>query len=326
MPHNGLQIVELRKLDLPALEPLLAEETAEWEQELDWDFTQNAEQVRRFISARCLPGIALVDRGQVVGYGYSILEEPKGLIGDVYLRPGWRGAHSEMQLFKVILDALSGSPEVTRVESQLMLVPPHQARVLQGDRFVRLFERRLLTRETGETSGCAPETDLTRQFRFDSWDASLRERLAPFIVRTYEGHVDGQINDQFTSTQGASAFLRSLLDNSGCGELFRPASMFAIDRQTGLIAGAVLTSFVARDTGHIVQLCVAPEAQGLGLGRELLCRAVRATAEGGAQRISLTVTSANTKALRLYDRFGFREQRRFCAFVWDAQKRMSNSI
>jgi len=308
------------------MEPLLAEETAEWNQELDWDFTHNAEQVRRFAKLRSLPGIALLDRGQVAGYAYSVLEEPKGLIGDVYLRPGWRAVDSEMRMFKVMLDGLSASPGVTRVECQLMLVPPQAARVLQEDRFVRLFERRLLSRESGELSASPQDPALHQQFRFDSWDESARESLAGFIVRSYEGHVDGEINDQFTSTKGASAFLRSLLDNSGCGELFRPASLFAIDRQTGTLSGMILTSFVARDTAHIVQVCVAPEAQGLGLGRELLRRAVHATAEGGARRVSLTVTAANTRALRLYDRFGFREQRRFCAFVWDAEKRMSNSI
>ena len=325
MLHSGLEIIELRKVAPSELEPLLCEETAEWSQELDWDFSPSAELVRRFARSRSLPGVALLDRGQVAGYGYSILEEPKGLIGDVYLRPGWRRGDSEMRLFKAILDTLSAVPGVTRVESQLMLVSPQTARELQHDRFVRLFERRLLSTATDHAGAPALDIELTRQFRFESWNASLREMLAPFIVRAYEGHIDGQINDQFTSTPGAIAFLRSLLDNSGCGELFRPGSMFAVDRQTGLIAGVVLTSFVARDTGHIVQLCIAPEAQGLGLGRELLSRAIRATAEGGAHRISLTVTASNTKAIRLYESFGFREQRRFCAFVWEAQKHMSHS-
>jgi len=47
-------------------------------------------------------------------------------------------------------------------------------------------------------------------------------------------------------------------------------------------------------------------------------RSLRALAAHGCQRISLTVTSANTTAVRLYERMGFTERRGFAAFVWDS--------
>jgi ribosomal protein S18 acetylase RimI-like enzyme len=67
----------------------------------------------------------------------------------------------------------------------------------------------------------------------------------------------------------------------------------------------------------VTQLCVTPHAKGSGLGYELLRNAVAALRAGGAKRISLTVTSANEDAVRLYRRCGFREVRRFFAYVWE---------
>jgi ribosomal protein S18 acetylase RimI-like enzyme len=40
----------------------------------------------------------------------------------------------------------------------------------------------------------------------------------------------------------------------------------------------------------------------------------------GARRISLTVTAANAEAVKLYQRFGFREVRRFFAYVWEGSR------
>jgi ribosomal protein S18 acetylase RimI-like enzyme len=324
LPQSGLQVVELRKVEPDALVALLAEETAEWDTELDWDFSHSAEQLKMFAQSRSLAGVALVDRGQVAGYAYTVIDEPKAVIGDVYLRPGWRGADSGMRLFKIMLDAVSAAPGVMRVESQLMLVAPEEARVVQGDRFVRLFERRLLAR-TAETAIGPADRPFGNRFRLESWDSSRRREIAALIVRSYQGHVDGQINDQFTTQAGAEAFLHSLLDNGGCGALFRPGSLFACDPASGELVGMVMTSFVARDTGHIVQLCVTPEAQGAGLGRELLRQALYSAGERGARQVSLTVTSSNRGALQLYESFGFQERRRFCAFVWEAHKHVSHS-
>lgn len=325
MPGTGLQLVDLRQVDLRQLEPLLQEEIAEWEEVLHWDFSENADQVRRYVGPRGLPGVALMDGSTVAGYGYTVLEEPKGLIGDVYLRRAWRESDSEMTLFKVLLDALTGTAGILRVESQLMLVAPAVVRTLERERFVRIFDRHLLSRDPARFLAPQNHDGLDQRFRFEEWHPMGRDPLAKLIANSYEGHVDGQINDQFTTESGAGGFVRSLMEVGGCGQFFRPASFFAIDRRTEWMAGAILTSFVARDTAHITQICVTPEAQSSGLGRELLRRAMLQLAEGGALRVTLTVTASNTKALRLYKSAGFEEMRQFCAIVWDTTSHMSHS-
>ena len=42
--------------------------------------------MRRFVDMRALNGSALVEDGEVAGYMYYVLEEDKGLIGDLYVR------------------------------------------------------------------------------------------------------------------------------------------------------------------------------------------------------------------------------------------------
>jgi putative acetyltransferase len=54
-------------------------------------------------------------------------------------------------------------------------------------------------------------------------------------------------------------------------------------------------------TGHLDQLCVAPQAQGGGLARALLDEAKR-RAPGA---VALTVNDANPRARRFYEREGF---------------------
>ena len=83
------------------------------------------------------------------------------------------------------------------------------------------------------------------------------------------------------------------------------------------MCGLSLGSLVAPEVGHITQICVAPSHQGQGIGYELLRRSLTAFATQGCQTVSLTVTSENTSALRLYERMGFQPMRDFSAYVWE---------
>jgi ribosomal protein S18 acetylase RimI-like enzyme len=52
-------------------------------------------------------------------------------------------------------------------------------------------------------------------------------------------------------------------------------------------------------------LAVAPEAQGRGVGRELVEGAVTVAAKQGATKVTLRVLGPNAGARRLYERCGF---------------------
>ncbi|MGA2716568.1 MAG: GNAT family N-acetyltransferase [Bryobacteraceae bacterium] len=312
----GPEIVGLRDLAARELDPLLLEETVEWQRELDWDFGRSADLVRQFADMRALTGFALLDRGEVAGYGYSVLEDHKGLIGDLYIRPSWRDGVTEARLFQAILDDLIGTPHIRRVESQLMLVGPAAGAVLQRERCVNVRERVLMSIPTASAS-LLPAGAASGRFHLESWAEHHHESAAGVIALAYLNHVDSQINDQYRTPAGARRFIYNIVQFPGCGTFFKPASFVAFDPATGWLAGIVLVSFVGDRVGHITQLCVTPGARGKGLGYELLRQAIGTLRLHGAERISLTVTGANTEAIRLYERCGFHELRRFSAYVWE---------
>jgi ribosomal protein S18 acetylase RimI-like enzyme len=311
------EIVELRNLVGRELDPLLLEETVEWQQKLDWDFSISADLVRQFTDMRALKGLALLDRGEVVGYGYSVLEDHKGLIGDLYVRPPWRDGVTEARLFQAILDDLIGTPHIRRVESQLLLVGPAMGEVLQRERGVEVQERMLMA-FPGASAVPMPVGAASGRFLIEPWADHHHESAAGVIALAYLDHIDSRINDQYRTRVGARRFIYNIVQFPGCGTFFKSGSFVAFDLATGWLAGVVLVSFVGDAVGHITQLCVTPAAKGRGLGYELLRQAIETLQLHGAKRISLTVTAANTEAIRLYERCGFHEVRRFSSYVWES--------
>jgi ribosomal protein S18 acetylase RimI-like enzyme len=314
---EGLEIVDLRSISGRELDPLLLEEAAEWKQDLHWDFAKSAELVRQFTDTRALTGAALLDCGEVVGYGYSVVEDQKGLIGDLYVRQEWRTPDTVLQLFRAILDGLTGLRTLRRIESQLMLVDPLTGGELRASRGLKVYDRLLMSFDF-EASAPAAKAGARRRFHLEPWGDHLQESVAVVIAMAYQDHIDSRINDQYGTIAGARRFVANIVQFPGCGFFYRPGSFVAFDPATGRLAGILLVSFVSADVGHITQLCVTPEAQRSGLGYEMLLKGLAALRAGGARRVTLTVTDANAGAVDLYRRCGFRELRQFSAFVWDA--------
>lgn len=78
---------------------------------------------------------------------------------------------------------------------------------------------------------------------------------------------------------------------------------------TPVLAGFVLAR-VAADEAEILSLGVAPEMQGRGLARRLVCEVQRRLAERGARSLFLEVAADNIPALALYRRLGLGESGR----------------
>lgn len=67
-----------------------------------------------------------------------------------------------------------------------------------------------------------------------------------------------------------------------------------------------LVSWVVCDELHVGNIAVAREAQGRGVGRLLLARALEAAVKRGAALATLEARESNARAIGLYERFGFR--------------------
>jgi len=308
-------IVDLRELGAGHLDPLLEEERDAWRRDLEWDFRPSADLVRRFIQLRSLNGFALVDRGGVAGYSYYVFEEGKGLIGDFFVRPAARAARNEHRLLEAILDAMWRLPGLRRIEAQLMMLGLNLGSSAPYPQWLHCYPRRFL--EIPLANVRAFRTHEPTGAAFAPWTESWRDEAAGLIADTYRGHIDSQINDQYQSQTGAHRFLTNIVQFLGCGAFFAPASFVAWDRARRAMCGVSLTSLVANEVGHVTQICVGPSYQGQGLGYELLRRSLTALAAQGCKSVSLTVTSANDAAVRLYQRMGFNTRREFAAHVWD---------
>lgn len=76
--------------------------------------------------------------------------------------------------------------------------------------------------------------------------------------------------------------------------------------QDDMVVGYGVISIAAREA-HILNICIAPEAQGHGHGRRLLRTLVRIARAQNAERIFLEVRPSNPRAIALYFDEGFNE-------------------
>ncbi|CAG9262034.1 ribosomal protein S18-alanine N-acetyltransferase [Paraburkholderia unamae] len=73
---------------------------------------------------------------------------------------------------------------------------------------------------------------------------------------------------------------------------------------TGTLIGYCVLMPVV-DEMHLLNLCVAPPAQGVGAGLAMLREAVRIAHTQGLEGLLLEVRPSNHRAIRLYEQFGF---------------------
>jgi ribosomal protein S18 acetylase RimI-like enzyme len=308
-------IADLRRFTATDLDPLLEQEIDGWRNELTWDFGKSADLVRRFVDMRALNGAVLTEDGAVAGYVYYVMEENKGLVGDLYVRREFRTPDREDALLGHALGAMRANPAIRRVEAQMMMLsfsPDRPVPMLaNAASFVRNFMGVDLRHAVlGEGRPCAP-------FAIEKWSDFYQDAAAQLIAAAYQGHVDSRINDQYRTPGGARRFLHNIVQYPGCGSFYRPGSFVAFDAPAGRLCGLALTSLVAPDCGHITQICVSPEARGKGVGHELMARSLAALKNMGCRDATLTVTAENEGAVRLYEEIGYRTVKRFAAFVWE---------
>ncbi|MBK5294329.1 MAG: GNAT family N-acetyltransferase [Acidobacteriia bacterium] len=315
-------LVDLRQLRFEDLEPLLEDEIREWQHALDWDFRPSAELVRRFVRMQALNGFALVSGARTVGYCYFVFEETKGLIGDLYVAQDHRCKENEDRLLGAVLQSLRSAPHLQRVESQLIMLSDSglKPRDLPYDACAQSYRRNFMIAPRHQAAGLQPASPAAA-VEYGSWHEGIQDAAARLIARSYIGHVDSLINDQYRSIAGARRFLTNIIQYPGCGSFFQPASVHATDPRTGRLCGISLASLVSFDVGHITQICVDPEVKGRGIGYEMLRRSMQVLDGHGCRRVSLTVTGSNREAIRLYRGLGFQTLRTFDAHVWEALQR-----
>ncbi len=310
-----MHIVDLRQVHSRALEALFEEEARHWLDELHWDYRPSLDLIRKFIDARSLAGYVALEERQPAGYGFYVLEDHKGLIGDLFVSPQFPQLPISQKLLGEMLVSLRAAPGLERIEAQLMPFGAALDSVLVSEQF-RLHTRQFMLLDL--PAARLSSSPLSTGLLLERWTDRAFESCARLMQLSYANHVDGEINDQYRSEAGAVKFLRNIVVLPGCGQ-FLPEASFVMRSRTGeRPIGMVLTSRVAEGVAHTTQICVMPGYQGSGLGRHLMESSIQALRARRYRALSLTVTAANASAVRLYEHLGFRTIKTFAAGVWQA--------
>ena len=311
-----MEIVPLRQTTPRQLDPLFEEEADCWLAEFRWDYRPSLALIRRFVETRSLDGCAALEDQRAAGYGFYVFEEEKALLGGLYIARHAGDPGLAERLLAALLLNLRTRMEIGRIEAQLIPFGHSLDAALERHRF-RLHQRQFMYLDV---NGANPAAEPAAEIRLERWTDRCFEPCARLIERAYARHVDSDINEQYRSEGGASRFLRNVVLLPGCGQFLPEASMIIPGNGRNELHGVVLASVVAPRVAHITQICVLPELHGKGLGRALLKACLAALEARQFEGLSLTVTSSNFPAVRLYETEGFRVLRTFSAAVWDAKR------
>jgi ribosomal protein S18 acetylase RimI-like enzyme len=264
-----------------------------------------------------LPGYAAVENGQVAGYAFCVYEETKAVIGDAFALPGRVGeAHAiEETLLRHLFELLENSPNVDRIESQLLLHPSGTHTGVFSDAGFRIFPRLFMVQQIAGLWN-PPQMDLPEGLELRPWRDEDLSQAGQLITETYHDHPDSAINDQYRTAHGSQRFLHNIVRYAGCGVFSAQVSHVVVDKRSRAFVALVLGSRVSPESGHITQVCVHPAYRRRGLARMLLSVAALHFMRMGASEISLTVTESNTHAIELYLAEGYSCAHQFDAAVW----------
>lgn len=319
-----IQILDLRHFGAPMLRPILEVESDLWMERLRWDYRSSSRLLMQYLDNHMLPGYAAIDAGQVTGYTFCVYEQTKAVIGDVFAMGPQApredadelSAHEiEETLLAHLFETLLNSPQLDRIESQLLLHPAGSHAGVFREAGFQLF-RRLFMVLPLEKYRPAQEILLPAELELRPWRDEDLNSSARLISLAYADHPDSRINDQYHSIHGSTRFLHNIVRYSGCGVFSAQASFVVTHRLTHELAGLVLASRVSPHSGHITQICVHPGYRRMGLARALLSAAAGQFLHQNLQEISLTVTEANHDAVTLYNSEGYRTRHSFDAAVW----------
>jgi ribosomal protein S18 acetylase RimI-like enzyme len=308
-----MNIVDLRQTSVRQIEPLLEEEARHWRDDLHWDYRGALELIKRFLEAHALAGCVAFENGTAAGYSFYVLEEQKGLIGGLYVSAKFPQAAIGRRLLDEMLFNMRAMPHLSRIEAQLMPFSG-PVDVSLNDQGFRLYTRQFMLLDLQKVA--PPRPGSSDGMRLSRWNDRYFEPCAKLIYLAYANHVDGEINDQYRSRNGALRFLKNIILLPGCGQFIPGASYVMHQPGSDELIAAVLTSEVSNGVGHTTQLCVLPGYQGHGLGRMLMHTSIESLRTMKFHELTLTVTSENHTAVRLYEQLGFHTIKSFTAGVW----------
>lgn len=138
------------------------------------------------------------------------------------------------------------------------------------------------------------------------WEESLLDAFSQAKYLSFRDAIDAAVFPCFLEFEGCRRLMRDISQRRG----FLPETTWLLVHAPGGGAkpeycGTVQGIRETPDLGAIQNLGVVPGHRGLGLGKNLLQRALAGFGQSGVQRVHLEVTAENHVAIRLYRQLGF---------------------
>jgi ribosomal protein S18 acetylase RimI-like enzyme len=284
-----------------------------WLSELNWDYAPVRRILVSFVEQKLLPGYLALTGREAVGYTYFLTHHSKGVVGTVYVSRLDDAQSVADELLSLAIGCLKDNKAIKRIEAQIL---PFNDLSLTA-----AFARQGFTCHPR----CYLELDLSAASlvneyspvdRIVPWDPSFLPRAAEITLASYRDQPDARLCADYCTLKGCENYLRSLMENPGCGLLLPEASFIGLDGRNSP-CGFLISSRIAEDAGMIPQVAILPSHQGYGLGNALMQNCLSHLKARNYRTVSLTVTRENRRAFEWYRRLGFRRRKEFGAFVWE---------
>jgi GNAT superfamily N-acetyltransferase len=307
---SDMTLEPLSQAESTQLAILMDEEERAWLRELDWDYAPIRRILRAFLRQRLLPGFALSNGAKILGYSYFLVSHHKGVIGALYASPPQAQPVADQILARTI-ESLKDLRHLRRIEAQILPVSGVDITKTFVHYGFQCFARHYLELDL---TGCAwPEPQ--HPVALVPWHPSHLLPAAGVAHRSYRNGIDALICEDYGSVANCEAYLRSLVENPGCGIFLPGSSLVGLDSR-GMPCGFILTSRISGKAAMIPQISIHPAHQGRGLGTALIHQAMNLLKAEGYRMARLTVTRQNRRAFEWYQRLGFKIRCDFEAYLW----------
>ena len=146
-------------------------------------------------------------------------------------------------------------------------------------------------------------------YRFVPWNEALLDVHARTKFRSFRDEIDSVVFPCLGELDGCRRLMREIRNKRG----FLPDATWLVAYGRGpegmLWCGTIQTVVATGGVGTIQNIGVVPSHRGLGLGTSLIRQAMAGLWCHAVVRGSLEVTAENSRAVRLYQRLGFRRSK-----------------
>ena len=292
----------------------LRREKVRWRSDFAWNVDEAWQVIEPARRAGRFPGFMAIDSaGRVVGWTCFVLHH-------CALQVAVFTAETA-KVTDALVDAIGATPEAAAASLHAWCVRDG-APALRDALTHRGFEAvtyRYLTATPRRLMGSSAECETIRTWRPDD--------LGPLMRLCKRAYADRSKVRAFAPL-GTDAewrdYLAGLVSGPGCGRLIQTASLVIDGSGPARLNGAVIATDLGCGTAHIAQLAVDPDAERQGLGAALVRAALARLTDLSFVRLTLTVSSANERACRLYRRFGFAHRAAFLVALNRQPRRLTS--